>query len=89
MQSDFCLGLVSDSFTKDHCDPLGLSPGVCVCVCVCVCVSVSVSVMVCVFMCVLGGMQQDSSSFQSLSYVQFFATPWTVAHQASLSITNS
>ena len=26
---------------------------------------------------------------QSLSHVQFFATPWTAAHQASLSITNS
>ena len=62
---------------------------VCVCVCVSVSVSVSVSVMVCVFMCVLGGMQQDSSSFQSLSYVQFFATPWTAARQASLSVTNS
>ena len=29
------------------------------------------------------------SSAQSLSYVQFFATPWTKARQASLSITNS
>ena len=29
------------------------------------------------------------SSVQLLSRVQFFATPWTVAHQASLSITNS
>ena len=29
------------------------------------------------------------SSVQSLSYVQLFATPWTVAHQASLSKTNS
>ena len=29
------------------------------------------------------------SSVQSLNHVQFFATPWTVAHQASLSITNS
>ena len=29
------------------------------------------------------------SSVQSLSHVQFFATPWTAAHQASLSITNS
>jgi len=28
-------------------------------------------------------------SFQSLSSVQLFATPWTVACQASLSITNS
>jgi len=29
------------------------------------------------------------SSVQSLSCVQLFVTPWTVAHQASLSITNS
>ena len=29
------------------------------------------------------------SSVQSLSHVQLFATPWIVAHQASLSITNS
>ena len=29
------------------------------------------------------------SSIQSLSRVWFFATPWTTAHQASLSITNS
>ena len=29
------------------------------------------------------------SSFQLLSHVRFFATPWTAAHQASLSITNS
>ena len=29
------------------------------------------------------------SSVQSLSCVQLFGTPWTVAHQASLSITNS
>ena len=29
------------------------------------------------------------SSVQSLSCVWFFATPWTTAHQASLSITNS
>ena len=29
------------------------------------------------------------SSVQSLSCVQLFATPWTVAYQASLSITNS
>jgi len=30
-----------------------------------------------------------SQSVQSLSRVQLFVTPWTVAHQASLSITNS
>ena len=29
------------------------------------------------------------SSVQSLSFVWFFVTPWTAAHQASLSITNS
>ena len=29
------------------------------------------------------------SSVQSLSRVQFFVTPWTAVHQASLSITNS
>ena len=29
------------------------------------------------------------SSVQALSYVWFFETPWTVAHQASLFITNS
>ena len=29
------------------------------------------------------------SSVQSLGHVQFFATPWTAASQASLSITNS
>ena len=29
------------------------------------------------------------SSVQSLSHVQLFETPWTAAHQASLSITNS
>ena len=32
---------------------------------------------------------QEQSSVQSLSRVQFFATPWTTAHQASLSIINS
>ena len=31
----------------------------------------------------------DSQSVQSLSHVQLFAIPWTAAHQASLSITNS
>ena len=32
---------------------------------------------------------RDFSSAQSLSHVQLFVTPWTVAHQASLSFTNS
>ena len=31
----------------------------------------------------------DFCSVQSLSRVRLFATPWTAAHQASLSITNS
>ena len=31
----------------------------------------------------------SSSLVQSLSCVQIFATPWTAAHQASLSFTNS
>ena len=30
-----------------------------------------------------------SSTVQSVSHVQLFVTPWTTAHQASLSITNS
>ena len=34
-------------------------------------------------------MQVQFSSIQSLSHVRLFATPWTAAHQASLSITNS
>ena len=33
--------------------------------------------------------QTQFSSVQSLSHVQLFATPWTAARQASLSITNS
>ena len=33
--------------------------------------------------------QPQFSSVQSLSRVRLFATPWTVAHQSSLSITNS
>ena len=33
--------------------------------------------------------QDISPSVQSLSHVQFFATPWTAERQASLSITNS
>ena len=32
---------------------------------------------------------EDISSVQSLSHVRLFATPWTTARQASLSITNS
>ena len=33
--------------------------------------------------------QHQFSSVQSLSHVQLSATPWTTAHQASLSVTNS
>ena len=36
-----------------------------------------------------GWLQDQISSVQSLSRVQLFATPWTAAAQASLSITNS
>ena len=32
---------------------------------------------------------EDTCSVQSLSHIQLFATPWTAARQASLSITNS
>ena len=44
-----------------------------VCVCVCVCI-------ICLYY---------TSSVQSLSCIRLFVTPWTVARQASLSITNS
>ena len=47
----------------------------CVCVCVCVCVSIEKHYVF--------------SLVQLLSPVRFFVTPWTAAHQASLSITNS
>ena len=33
--------------------------------------------------------KEHISSVQSLGHVRLFATPWTAAHQASLSITNS
>ena len=39
--------------------------------------------------CILFSSSIYFSSVQSLSHVQCFATPWTTAHQASLSITNS
>ena len=35
------------------------------------------------------GLETQFNSVQLLSHVQLFATPWTAAHQASLSITNS
>ena len=36
-----------------------------------------------------GGWVKEFNSFQSLSRVRLFVTPWITAHQASLSITNS
>ena len=36
-----------------------------------------------------GSNSKEFSTVQSLSRVRLFATPWTAAHQASLSITNS
>ena len=38
---------------------------------------------------VLPSLKRVISSVQSLSRIQLFTTPWTTAHQASLSITNS
>ena len=40
-------------------------------------------------LCKSGHIQEQVSSVQSLSRVRLFETPWTTAHQASLSITNS
>ena len=37
----------------------------------------------------IGEVHKFFISFQSLSHVQLFVSPWTAAHQASLSITNS
>ena len=48
--------------------------GFSVCLCVRVCVNVSVCVCVCVCVCVVCSAASD------------FATPWTVAHQAPLSM---
>ena len=44
-----------------------------------------------IYMCILFNPQDilDIGSVQSLSHVWLFATPWTAARQASLSITNS
>ena len=36
-----------------------------------------------------GGNEDQFSSIQSLSHVRIFVTPWTAAHQVSLTITNS
>ena len=43
----------------------------------------------CMYMCVCMSMNIQFSSVQSLSCVWLFATPWSAACQASLSITNS
>ena len=42
----------------------------------------------CLLHCRLG-VSNESQSVQSLSRVRLFVTPWTAAHQTSLSITNS
>ena len=64
----------------------------CVCVAVCVhrCVySECVHRCVCVYMYIYIYTHIYISSVELLSHVRLFATPWTAAHQASLSITNS
>ena len=43
----------------------------------------------CILLCLLWLCFSTFSSIQLLSHVCLFATPWTAAHQASLSITNS
>ena len=77
----FVHATAKDSISILACKGVGLV-GVCVCVCVCVCVS-RVNILFCMYY------YYQFSSVQSLSRVQLFATPWTAAHQASLSITNS
>ena len=66
-------------------------PYVCVCVCnLCICRYVCLPWPM--FSCVKGQFNYllpGFSSVQSLSPVRLFETPWIVAHQASLSITNS
>ena len=53
---------------------------VCVCVCMCVCVYVCMCVCVCMYVCVC-------VCVQSLNpHVQLFATPWTIACQAPLTM---
>ena len=47
------------------------------------------SLYLCLFCCLTYRIIVPFSSVQSLSHVRLFATPWTAAHQASLSITNS
>ena len=52
--------------------------------CTHVCACMYVYLILCYFIACV-----SFSSLQLLSHVQLFATPWTAAHQASLSITNS
>ena len=52
-----------------------------------VCIHIYIYIYVCV--CVYTHTHRYISSVQSLSRVWLFAIPWTAAHQASLSITNS
>ena len=53
----------------------------------CLMVIISFLLLTLVFVC--PSFSKSFQSVQSLSRVQLFATPWTEAHQASLSITNS
>ena len=76
------------------CARASLSVQVSVRVCKCECVCVSVCVCECVCECISSvdghlGCFHIFSSVQSLNHVRLFATLWTAAHQASLSITNS
>ena len=61
----------------------------CVCVCVCVCVYRLYLIHHFVQQKLIQNYKATLSSVQLLSHVQLFATPWTAARQASLSITNS
>ena len=49
----------------------------------------SSSISCLIFVSHFGNSSVQFSSFQSLSHVGLFATPWTAASQASLSVTNS
>ena len=69
---------------------------ICVCVCVCVCVyrlkfmfSESNSRLLSMNLLFCWELMSKFSSVQLLSCIRLFETPWTAAHQASLSITNS
>ena len=53
-----------------------------------ICTSI-IYLYLCLYMNHLHPFIHQSSSVQSLSRVRLYATPWTAAHQASLSISNS